>query len=148
MFWVRMFGRSPGWLYFKRMKAKTLTREILLGWCWPQPRLAVLKILLFWTLPGNTLLEAPGWVLVGWNRVLPQSFQNRNFLGSQGDKPKGTGQEIKSRKCCELHCLWYHRRAHWVKRVWIPCRVFYLHTVRNTQTKPVPIKKDFESNDQ
>lgn len=34
---------------------------------------------------------------------MPQSFQNMNFLGSQGDKPEGTRQEIKSRKYGLFH---------------------------------------------
>ena len=49
-----------------------------------------------WTLTENTHFEAFGCVLMSWDRVIPQSYQNRNFLESQGNKHEQTGQEIRA----------------------------------------------------
>lgn len=58
-----------------------------------------------------------------------------NFLGSQGDKPEGDWEGHKEQKVQSTPRICYNIEGSLHKDGWIPCRAFYLHTVRNIQTK-------------
>lgn len=78
---------------------------------------------------------------------MSQSFQNRNSLGSQGNKHEVTGQEVKTRRYCQLHSSPVSKRSP-LKKNRLPCTAFYLYTVRNIQSKPMCPQQEFESNNQ
>ena len=91
-----------------------------------------------WTLTVNTHIETFRCVLICWDRVIPRSYQNRNFLESQGNKHKQTGQEIRSGGSISSTHLLHTRGTHQVKTVFLTQPFIFTLLEAYNQSQCVP----------
>ena len=91
-----------------------------------------------WTLTENTHFEAFECVLMSWDRVIPQSYQNRNFLESQGNKHEQTGQEIRAGGSVSSTHLLHTRGTHRVKTAFLTQPLIFTLSEAYNQSLCVP----------
>ena len=75
---------------------------------------------------------------MSWDRVIPQSYQNRNFLESQGNKHEQTGQEIRAGGSVSSTHLLHTRGTHQVKTAFLTQPLIFTLSEAYNQSLCVP----------